>query len=161
MKKVFALVLAVAMLMSVALAEIPSPPVFSVISVDPDTVTVGVDADSETAKQLVTDIEAVGMDEAFGSVLDVPVEHTLVALADITMSGFEDADGQVTVKIFVPGVTSESDVKVLLGLLDAEVVNWEALEVVGVEDGIVTIVITADQADAVQAGSAVIAVLAK
>jgi ribosomal protein L12E/L44/L45/RPP1/RPP2 len=65
MKKVFALVLAVAMLMSVALAEVSSPK-FGVISVDPDTVTVGVDADSETAKQLVTDIEAVGMDEAFG-----------------------------------------------------------------------------------------------
>lgn len=133
---------------------------FDIITIVPESVICGLDPDSELIDQLLHDIEAVGMDEAFGSVLDDPVIYNLVFLAEFTVSGFEEADGDIILGMIIPGVVAESVVEVVVGLLDGEVVSWAPLEVLEVYDSIVKVAIAPDCAEAVQNGTAVLAVLA-
>ena len=159
MKKVFALVLAAVMLMSVAAmatdSVVAAP---TVLSVDPDTVTATVDASSEAVKTIASGIEEVGMEEAFGSVLENAADYNCAALVEVSLEG---AEGAVVVSLSVPGVTADSEVVVMLGLFDGENVEWSEVEVVSVEDGVVTVSFTAEQVAAIAAGTAVIAILTK
>ena len=161
MKKVFALVLAAVMLMSVAaMAEgvASKPGVPTVVSVDPDTVNAAVDANSDAVKTIADGIQEVGMEEAFSSVLDNAADYDCAALVEVSLDG---AEGAVVLGLSVPGVTADSEVAVMLGLFDGENVEWSEVEVVSVEDGVVTVSFTAEQVAAIAAGTAVIAILTK
>ena len=134
-------------------------PSFRVNKTAPLSVICNLDPDSELIHQLRDDIEAVGMDGAFGSVVDDPVKYSLIALAEFTVSGFEEADGDIILGMIIPGVVAESVVEVVVGLLDGEVVSWEPLEVLEVYDSIVKVAIAPECAEDVQNGTAVMAVL--
>ena len=159
MKKVFALVLAAVMMLSVAaLAEVPSVPAGpAVISVEPATVDVAVPV-SETSQSIAAAIEEAGMD-AFG--FEGASDYSCLFITDITVAGFDSADGTVTIQLSVPGVAADNEVVVMLGAVEGDNVAWTNVEVVAVEEGIVTIALDADMAAAVQAGTAVLAILVK
>ena len=162
MKKVVALFLSAIMLLSaVAFAESKSPvPGITVISVDPAESQVIIDNNSEIAKAIIEAIGGVGMTEAFSAVeaIDNPEDYKLLGLAEIS---FANADNGLVMVLSVPGVKANDEVVVLLGVIVESNVKWASLEVVSVEEGVVTVAVTAEQAASVQNGSAVIAVLTK
>lgn len=160
MKKVVALILSAIMLLSVAaLAEAPkSVTPFSVISTEPAEAGVDVKTDTDLVKALTDAIADAGMNEAFGAVVENPEEYSLAALGEISC---EQAGEGFIVRLAVPAVTADNEVVVLLGVLVGSNVEWDMLEVVSVEDGVVTVRVTAEQAADIQSGAAVIAVLVK
>lgn len=172
MKKVVALVLSVVMMLSVmALADtglriVQSPNGgISVMQVTVDGKPVEnpaevakVDENSDLVKNLAAAIEEVGMSEAFGSVLENPADYNLLSLADFSV---EKADANMVISLAVAGVKADDEVVVLLGLVDNDNVSWSNLEVVSVEDGVVSVAVTPEQAEAVNSNDSVVAVLAK
>lgn len=161
MKKVVALVLSVVMMLSVVAFAAETNSVVNepaVLSVEPADAEVGLDAKSELAQSIVEAISEVGMNEAFGSVLDNPEEYNLLSLSEFKVA---NADEGLVIRIAVPGVKADDEVVVLLGIVANDNVNWDSLEVVSVEDGVVTVSVTAEQASAVNSNSAVLAVLVK
>ena len=172
MKKVVALVLSVVMMLSVAaladtaLRIVASPNGgISVVQVTVDgqvvenpTEVAKVDENSQLVQDLAAAIEEVGMNEAFGSVVENPEEYNLASLADFSV---EKADGNLVISLAVAGVKADNEVVVLLGLVANDNVSWSNLEVVSVEDGVVTVAVTPEQAEAVNGNDAVIAVLVK
>ena len=162
MKKVVALFLSAIMLLSaVAFAESKSPvPGITVISVDPAESQVIIDNNSEIAKAIIEAIGGVGMTEAFSAVeaIDNPEDYKLLGLAEIS---FANADNGLVMVLSVPGVKANDEVVVLLGVIVESNVKWASLEVVSVEEGVVTVAVTPEQVASVQGGSAVIAVLTK
>ena len=161
MKKVVALVLSLVMLLSVsALAESPKSPQapIEVISSEPAEAGAAVDCGSDLVKALTEAIADAGMTEAFGGVIENAEEFTLLGLGEFTMTNVGDT---VVIRLSVKGVKADNEVNVLLGIIVGSNVEWSVLEVVSVEDGVVTIAVTPDQAADIQAGTAVIAVLVK
>ena len=172
MKKVVALVLSVVMMLSVAaladtaLRIVASPNGgISVVQVTVDGQVVEnpaevakVDENSQLVQDLVAAIEEVGMNEAFGSVVENPEEYNLASLADFSV---EKVDGNLVISLAVAGVKADNEVVVLLGLVANDNVNWSNLEVVSVEDGVVSVAVTPEQAEAVNGNDAVVAVLVK
>jgi hypothetical protein len=173
MKKVVALVLSVVMMLSVAaladtaLRIVASPNGgISVVQVTVDgqvvenpTEVAKVDENSQLVQDLAAAIEEVGMNEAFGSVVENPEEYNLASLADFSV---EKVDGNLVISLAVAGVKADNEVVVLLGLVAAnQNVTWSNLEVVSVEDGVVSVAVTPEQAEAVSGNDAVVAVLVK
>ena len=172
MKKVVALVLSVVMMLSVAaladtaLRIVASPNGgISVVQVTVDGQVVEnpadvakVDENSQLVQDLAAAIEEVGMNEAFGSVVENPEEYNLASLADFSV---EKVDGNLVISLAVAGVKADNEVVVLLGLVANDNVNWSNLEVVSVEDGVVSVAVTPEQAEAVNGNDAVVAVLVK
>ena len=172
MKKVVALVLSVVMMLSVAaladtaLQIVASPSGgISVVQVTVDGQAVEnpaevakVDENSQLVQDLAAAIEEVGMTEAFGSVVENAEEYTLASLADFSV---EKADGNMVISLAVAGVKADNEVVVLLGLVANDNVSWSNLEVVSVEDGVVSVAVTPEQAEAVNGNDAVVAVLVK
>ena len=172
MKKVVALVLSVVMMLSVAaladtaLRIVASPNGgISVVQVTVDGQVVEnpadvakVDENSQLVQDLAAAIEEVGMNEAFGSVVENPEEYNLASLADFSV---EKVDGNLVISLAVAGVKADNEVVVLLGLVANDNVSWSNLEVVSVEDGVVSVAVTPEQAEAVNGNDAVIAVLVK
>ena len=172
MKKVVALVLSVVMMLSVAaladtaLRIVASPNGgISVVQVTVDGQVVEnpaevakVDENSQLVQDLAAAIEEVGMTEAFGSVVENAEEYTLASLADFSV---EKADGNMVISLAVAGVKADNEVVVLLGLVANDNVSWSNLEVVSVEDGVVSVAVTPEQAEAVNGNDAVVAVLVK
>ena len=172
MKKVVALVLSVVMMLSVAaiadtaLRIVASPNGgISVVQVTVDGQVVEnpadvakVDENSQLVQDLAAAIEEVGMNEAFGSVVENPEEYNLASLADFSV---EKADGNMVISLAVAGVKADNEVVVLLGLVANDNVNWSNLEVVSVEDGVVSVAVTPEQAEAVNSNDAVVAILVK
>lgn len=172
MKKVVALVLSVVMMLSVAaladtaLRIVASPNGgISVVQVTVDGQVVEnpadvakVDENSQLVQDLAAAIEEVGMNEAFGSVVENPEEYNLASLADFSV---EKADGNLVISLAVAGVKADNEVVVLLGLVANDNVNWSNLEVVSVEDGVVSVAVTPEQAEAVNSNDAVVAILVK
>ena len=163
MKKVVALFLSVVMLLSAAaFAEnksIPGPGI-KVISVEPEDAEVTINNDSDLAKAIISAIEEVGMNEAFSAVdaIENPEDYNFVDLAEIS---FANADNGLVMVLSVPGVKADDEVAVLLGVVVESNVKWASLEVVSVEQDVVTVAVTPEQVASVQDGSAVIAVLTK
>ena len=162
MKKVVALFLSAVMLLSAAaFAENKSvTPGISVISVDPEDAVVTIDNSSDLSKAIAEAINEVGMNEAFSAVdaIENPEDYNFLALAEIS---FDNAENGLVMVLSVPGVKADDEVVVLLGVIVESNVKWTPLEVVSVEEGVVTVAVTAEQAASVQNGSAVIAVLTK
>ena len=172
MKKVVALVLSVVMMLSVAaladtaLRIVASPNGgISVVQVTVDGQVVEnpadvakVDENSQLVQDLAAAIEEVGMNEAFGSVVENPEEYNLASLADFSV---EKVDGNLVISLAVAGVKADNEVVVLLGLVANDNVSWSNLEVVSVEDGVVSVAVTPEQAEAVNSNDAVVAVLVK
>ena len=172
MKKVVALVLSVVMMLSVAaladtaLRIVASPNGgISVVQVTVDGQVVEnpaevakVDENSQLVQDLAAAIEEVGMNEAFGSVVENAEEYNLASLADFSV---EKADGNLVISLAVAGVKADNEVVVLLGLVANDNVSWSNLEVVSVEDGVVSVAVTPEQAEAVNGNDAVVAVLVK
>ena len=172
MKKVVALVLSVVMMLSVAaladtaLRIVASPNGgISVVQVTVDGQVVEnpadvakVDENSQLVQDLAAAIEEVGMNEAFGSVVENAEEYNLASLADFSV---EKADGNLVISLAVAGVKADNEVVVLLGLVANDNVNWSNLEVVSVEDGVVSVAVTPEQAEAVNSNDAVVAILVK
>ena len=172
MKKVVALVLSVVMMLSVAaladtaLRIVASPNGgISVVQVTVDGQVVEnpadvakVDENSQLVQDLAAAIEEVGMNEAFGSVVENAAEYNLASLADFSV---ETADGNLVISLAVAGVKADNEVVVLLGLVANDNVNWSNLEVVSVEDGVVSVAVTPEQAEAVNSNDAVVAILVK
>ena len=172
MKKVVALVLSVVMMLSVAaladtaLRIVASPNGgISVVQVTVDGKVVEnpaevakVDENSQLVQDLAAAIEEVGMNEAFGSVVENAEEYNLASLADFSV---EKADGNMVITLAVAGVKADNEVVVLLGLVANDNVSWSNLEVVSVEDGVVSVAVTPEQAEAVNGNDAVVAVLVK
>ena len=172
MKKVVALVLSVVMMLSVAaladtaLRIVASPNGgISVVQVTVDGQAVEnpaevakVDENSQLVQDLAAAIEEVGMNEAFGRVVENPEEYNLASLADFSV---EKADGNLVISLAVAGVKADNEVVVLLGLVANDNVSWSNLEVVSVEDGVVSVAVTPEQAEAVNSNDAVVAVLVK
>ena len=172
MKKVVALVLSVVMMLSVAaladtaLRIVASPNGgISVVQVTVDGQVVEnpadvakVDENSQLVQDLAAAIEEVGMNEAFGSVVENPEEYNLASLADFSV---EKVDGNLVISLAVAGVKADNEVVVLLGLVANDNVNWSNLEVVSVEDGVVSVAVTPEQAEAVNSNDAVVAILVK
>ncbi len=172
MKKVVALVLSVVMMLSVAaladtaLRIVASPNGgISVVQVTVDGQVVEnpaevakVDENSQLVQDLAAAIEEVGMNEAFGSVVENPEEYNLASLADFSV---EKVDGNLVISLAVAGVKADNEVVVLLGLVANDNVSWSNLEVVSVEDGVVSVAVTPEQAEAVNSNDAVVAILVK
>ena len=172
MKKVVALILSVVMMLSVAaladtaLRIVSSPNGgISVVQVTVDGQVVEnpaevakVDENSQLVQDLAAAIEEVGMNEAFGSVVENPEEYNLASLADFSV---EKVDGNLVISLAVAGVKADNEVVVLLGLVANDNVSWSNLEVVSVEDGVVSVAVTPEQAEAVNSNDAVVAVLVK
>ena len=172
MKKVVALVLSVVMMLSVAaladtaLRVVASPSggiSVMLVTVDGQPVenpaeVAKVDENSQLVQDLAAAIEEVGMKEAFGSVVENAEEYNLASLADFSV---EKADGNLVISLAVAGVKADNEVIVLLGLVANDNVSWSNLEVVSVEDGVVSVAVTPEQAEAVNGNDAVVAVLVK
>ena len=68
----------------------------------------------------------------------------------------------MVISLAVAGVKADNEVVVLLGLVAAnQNVTWSNLEVVSVEDGVVSVAVTPEQAEAVNGNDAVVAILVK
>ena len=67
----------------------------------------------------------------------------------------------MVISLAVAGVKADDEVVVLLGLVANDNVSWSNLEVVSVEDGVVSVAVTPEQAEAVNSNDSVVAVLAK
>ena len=173
MKKVVALILSAVMLLSVtafadtALRIAANPSVSGGIvvlqvtvdgkAVDNSTVTVAPEA-SELVKELTAAIDEAGMTGAFGSILENADEYKLLALQDIDIS---NANEDLVVDLAVPGVAADNEVVTLLGLVENGNVEWANLEVVSVEDGVLSVALTAELVEAAQGVDTVIAILVK
>ena len=174
MKKVFALMLVLALALSAAAfaEEAPaeeaagSPVPFEVTAVTPESLNVIVKAaeEDETATQLLTFITETN-DNGFvfgASGVEGVADYDLVELVRLFISGYEEGMGGVTATVkFAAAFEQDAELAVLLGMINGTEVTWQPLEAKVEEDGSLTISLTAEQAKAVQDGVAVIAVLQK
>ena len=172
MKKLFALLLALVMMMSVvAIAEeteaVPSPVAKSAItSFTPEGITPSVvDAeDDDTVKALLDAIvDADDNEKVFGSAnVEGLNDYELVELVGLSIADYDESMGEVTLNIqFASSFDKGAELLVLLGLIDGGEVTWQNASFQIEEDGSLTITLTAEQAKAVAEGTAVLAVLQK
>ena len=168
MKKVFALLLVLALALSTAaIAEeaIGSPVPLEVTGVTPEGVTVIVTAaeEDELVSQMLDQIVAEGDNEkVFGSSgLENLTKYELVELVGLEIEGYdatEEEDLVITIK-FASAFEQGDDLITLLGLIDGVDVTWENVAYAIEDNGSLTITLTSEQAVKVQEGTAVIAVL--
>lgn len=166
MKKVFSLLVVLALALSaVAFAEeapvAGSPVPLEVVKVSSDAVNVIVDEveENEVAKQLLDFVAANDSAAVFGEELGA---YEMVEMATLAISGYEESIGDLTFTVkFAAAFEQDAKLAVLIGLINAEdlTVAWQPVNFTVEEDGSVTATLTAEQALAVQNGSAVISVL--
>ncbi len=160
MKKVFALVLSVVMLFSVAaLASSPDND-FKVLDYEAEGLVLRIDPDTLLCQQIASAIETVGMSEAFSKVENAD-EFAVAALGELIVSGADELVDKVFVRLFVPGLLAAQEANVQLGIVVDGNVTWEAVEVVSVEDDVLTVAFTPEQLQDAQANPSVVAVLTK
>ena len=171
MKKVVALFLSAVLLLSVAafadtaLRIVPSVHGgITVLQVTVDgkavenaPVTIAAEP-SQLVKDLTVAIEEAGMAGAFSSALENADEYKLFSLQDFSV---ENVNADMVVDIAVPGITADSEVVTLLGLVSEGNVEWAQLEVISVGDGVMSVAVTAELVAAAQSTDAVIAILVK
>ena len=170
MKKLFALMLALVMMMSVvAVAEeaVPSPKAGAAIgSFTPDGIVPGVvnAEDDEALQKLVTAVEEAGdNDTVFGSSgVEGLSQYVLVELVGLTLDNYDESMGEVTLNIsFASAFTQDMELLALLGLINGNEVTWQSVQFATEADGSLTITLTPEQAKDVAEGTAVLAILQK
>ncbi len=170
MKKVFALLLVLALALSTAaIAEeaIGSPVPFEVTGVTPDGVTATLIPAEEgnLVDQLVKAIaEENDNEKVFGtSGLEDLSKYELVELVGLEIADYDEASEEDVVITIKFGAAFEKDAELLalLGLIDGVDVTWQNTVFAIEDNGSLTITLTPEQAIAVQNGTAVIAVLQK
>ena len=172
MKKLFALVLVLALALSaVAFAEeaaeeaIGSPVPMEITYFTPEGINPAVKSaeEDETVGQLLNAIVENGDNSAvFASagVEDV-ANYELVELVGLTIEDYDpETMDEVVLNIKFASAFEQSDkLLALLGLIDGTEVTWQNADFAIEENGSLTITFTAEQAEAVAEGTAVIAVL--
>ena len=170
MKKVFALLLVLALALSTAaFAEeaVGSPVPFEVTNVTPVGVTAAVKTaeQDELVGQLADAIAAENDNEkVFGtSGLEDLAKYELVEIVGLEIADYDENSNENVVLTIKFGAAFEqgADLITLLGLIDGTDVTWQNVEFAIEENGSLTITLTHEQAIAVQNGTAVIAVLQK
>ncbi|MBQ6233119.1 MAG: hypothetical protein IJJ80_06375 [Clostridia bacterium] len=171
MKKLFALVLVLALAMSaVAFAEeapaeaIGSPVPMEITYFTPEGIKPAVKSAEEdtTVGQLLEAIKASDVETVFASAgAEDIANYELVELVGLTIDEYnaETMDEVVLNIRFASAFTSDMKLLTLLGLIDGTEVTWQNLDFQVEENGTLTITFTAEQAEAVANGTAVIAVL--
>ena len=173
MKKLVSLLLVLALVLSVAaFAEeaateeaVGSPVPLEITDFSPEGITPAVKGaeEDETVGQLLDAIVANGNnEEVFGSsgVEDL-AKYELVELVGLTIDDYDpETMDEVVLNIkFAASFEQDADLAVLLGLIDGTEVAWQSVDFAIEENGSLTITLTAEQAEAVAGGTAVIAVL--
>ena len=168
MKKLVSLLLVLALALSVAaVAEevVGSPVPCEISNFTPEGIAPAVKSteDDETVGQLLDAIVANGNnEEVFGSsgVEDLS-KYELVELVGLEIADYdaETMDEVVLTIKFAASFEQGADLAVLLGLIDGTEVTWQSVDFAIEENGSLTITLTAEQAEAVAEGTAVIAVL--
>ena len=173
MKKLVSLLLVLALALSVAaFAEeaateeaVGSPVPLEITDFSPEGIAPAVKGaeEDETVGQLLDAIVANGNnEEVFGSsgVEDL-AKYELVELVGLTIDDYDpETMDEVVLNIkFAASFEQDADLAVLLGLIDGTEVAWQSVDFAIEENGSLTITLTAEQAEAVAGGTAVIAVL--
>ena len=168
MKKVFALLLVLALALSTAAfadEAIGSPVPMEVTNVTPEGVTATVTAAEadELVSKLAEAIANEGDNEkVFASAgLENLAKYELVELVGLEIENYDPAkeeDVVLTIK-FASAFAQGDDLITLLGLIDGTDVTWENVAFAVEENGSLTVTLTSEQAVKVMNGTAVIAVL--
>ena len=163
MKKVFALVLALVLMMSAAaIAEeaIGSPVPAEITNCEPDVgATLKTAETDETLKALVDAIANNDAATVFASAgVENIAKYELVDLVGLEFANYTEGEVKLTVK-FAAAFEQDADILVLLGLINGNEVAWQNLAAEIAEDGSLVLSFTAEQAKAVAEGQAVVAVL--
>ena len=168
MKKVFALLLVLALALSTAAfadEAIGSPVPMEVTNVTPDGVIVTVtpaEEDELVGKMLAQIVDEKDNEKVFGSSgLENLAKYELVELVGLEIENYDPAkeeDVVLTIK-FASAFAQGDDLITLLGLIDGTDVTWENVAFAVEENGSLTITLTSEQAVKVMNGTAVIAVL--
>ena len=169
MKKLVSLLLVLALALSVAaVAEeaVGSPVPLEITDFSPEGITPAVTSaeEDDTVSDLLDEIIANGdNEEVFGSSgIEGLAKYELVELVGLEIEDYDpDTMDEVVLNIkFAASFEQDADLIVLLGLIDENnVVDWQSVDFVIEENGSLTITLTAEQAEAVAEGTAVIAVL--
>lgn len=166
MKKVFALVLvAVLALSAAAFAEETTGSEFAAsVTAGPEVIESSTKVElevNETTEQMAAQIgEAEDLNNVFGTSGTDVTGYTLTELVEIRLPEYEGTD-LVTILIKFDSSFAGKDIIVMLGLISEEnQVTWQVVESV-VEGDYVRVTVTAEQAEAIKNGRAVLAVLAK
>ena len=168
MKKVFALLLVLALALSTAAfadEAIGSPVPMEVTNVTPDGVIVTVtpaEEDELVGKMLAQIVDEKDNEKVFGSSgLENLAKYELVELVGLEIENYDPANEEdvvLTIK-FAAAFAQGDDLITLLGLIDGTDVTWENVAFAVEENGSLTITLTSEQAVKVMNGTAVIAVL--
>ena len=127
--------------------------------VDPDKKII-LDCDTELIEALAGAIGAVGSEEAFRGILDRPEDYCLLYLCEITQNSGTDEDG-FTLRLYAPGVRNGDEIAMLLGTVKASNVQWSFMDVLSLEDELITVFVNAEQAETIRSDSAVLAILVR
>ena len=118
---------------------------------------VRLDVDTILVQQVLGAIEEAGMENAFGSLVSDPESYSVIMVAEFVQA---DAGEPPVLRLFIPGVYDE-ELFALAGIVSDGNVTWETLEITAVDEDIVTVRLTAEQADDLRNHPAVLAILSR